>query len=135
MKKITGLYKGYMLRPIIYKAATKLSIAIALVLVWNRWINKAYHMSLGDGFFTIGMIAMMMSWFCYLKLDGIKLYLWNEKKEKKKKHKVRDIIDYADEKIISYDELEPDEQEACKLASNLITGVIMLITSFIVMII
>jgi hypothetical protein len=40
-----------------------------------------------------------------------------------------DIIDFADEKITSYDELEPKEQVACKLASSIITGVLLLIVS------
>ena len=129
VRKITGLYKPYMVRPIIYKTATKLSIALVVVQLWNRWINTKSIMSLRDGYFAVGLIVLMLSWFSYLKLDGISVHLWTEKKEKKKKHRMYDIIDFADEKITSYDELEPNEQVACKLASSLITGVIFLIVS------
>jgi hypothetical protein len=129
VRKITGLYKPNMVRPIIYKTATKLSFALLAVQLWNRWINTKSLMSLRDGYFAVGLIVLMLSWFSYLKLDGINVHLWTEKKEKKKKHRMYDIIDFADEKITSYDELEPDEQIACKLASSIITGVLLLMVS------
>ena len=131
MKKITRLYKPYMIRPIIYKSVTKTSIALALVLLWNRWINKEGFISLGDGFFVVGFIVMLLAWFSYLKLDGVRAYLQPEKKEKKKKHRMYDIIDFADEKIISFDELELDEQDACKLASSFITGVLFILAALV----
>jgi len=129
MKKISGLYKPYMIRPIIYKTATKASIALTVVLLWNYWINTNSFMSLEDGFFAVGFAVMLLSWFSYLKLDGIRINMNGNHKEKKKKHRTSDIIDFADEKVISFDELESDEQEACKLASSLITGVSFLIVS------
>lgn len=130
MRRITGLYKPYMIRPIIYKTATKVSIALTVVLLWNYWINTKSFMSLGDGFFAVGLVVTLFSWFSFLKLDGIRVDLRGNHKEKKKKHRIHDIIDYADEKIISFDELEPNEQEACKLASSFITGILFLVVSF-----
>ena len=128
-KKITGLYKSYMIRPIIYKSVTKISIALAAVMLWNRWINKEALMTLGDGFFAVGLMVMLLAWFSYLKLDGIRVPLQPEKKEKKKRHRMYDIIDFADEEVISFDELETNEQDACKLASSLITGVLFLVVA------
>jgi len=131
MKKILRLYKPYMIRPIIYKTATKASIALTVVLLWNYWINTKSFMSLEDGFFIVGLTVTLLSWFNYLKLDGIRINMNSNHKEKKKKHRTSDIIDFADEKIISFDELEVDEQEACKLASSFITGCIFLLTAIV----
>lgn len=132
IRKIAGLYKKYMIRPIIYKTVTKVSIALTVVLLWNYWVNSNAFMpmSLGDGFFIVGLMVTLFSWFNYLKLDGIRVNMSGYQKErKKKKHKIYDIIDFADEKIVSFDELESDEQEACKLASSLITGILFLFIS------
>lgn len=129
MKKVLRLYKPYMIRPIIYKTATKVSIALTVVMLWNLWINTKSFMSLSDGFFVVGLTVTFLSWFSFLKLDGLSVNMNGNHKEKKKKHRMNDIIDYADEKIISFDELQTDEQEACKLASSLITGVSFLIVS------
>ena len=131
MKKITRLYKPYMMKPIIYKSITKTSIALAAVLLWNEWINKEGFKSLGNGFLTVGLMVMLLSWFSYLKLDGIRLPQQPEKQEKKKKHRMYDIIDFADEKVISFDDLERDEQEICNLSSSLITGVLFLVVSLV----
>ena len=37
-------------------------------------------------------------------------------------HSTRSIIDYADEKIVSFEELEPEERTYCSLLSNLVLG-------------
>ncbi len=131
MKKMAKLYKSYMMKPIIYKSITKTSIALAAVLLWNEWINKEGFKSLGNGFFTVGLMVMLLSWFSYLKLDGIRLPQQPEKQEKKKKQRMYDIIDFVDEKVISFDDLERDEQEVCKLSSSLITGVLFLVVSLV----
>lgn len=43
-------------------------------------------------------------------------------KRQKKIHSTRSIIDYADEKIVSFEELEPEERTYCSLLSNLVLG-------------
>lgn len=134
MKKIIGLYKEYMIRPIIYKTTTKISIMLAIALLWNYFINKStVFYTARDSLMIVGIIVILFAWFNYLKLDGIKVMLFSTNKDGKRKvkHKRRDIIDFVDEKIISFDELEADEQIACSLLSNLIAGALLILLGII----
>ena len=101
MKKLTSMYKRYMFHPILYKTVTRTSIVAVLLLIW--------------------------AWVDYLRLDGVTIHHLLEEfkgmgKRQKKIHSTRSIIDYADEKIVSFEELEPEERTYCSLLSNLVLG-------------
>lgn len=131
MKEIFSMYKKYMLRPIIYKCVTRVSIAAAACLVWERYIS--------DGRFTVwqaplllyGFVLLGWAWVNYLRLDGVTIhYLLEEFKNKgkrKKYHPTRSIVDFADEKIVSFEELEPEERTFCSMMANIVLGLPMVI--------
>ena len=68
-------------------------------------------------------------------LDGVTVHhLGEEFKDmgkKKKFHATKSIVDFADERIISFEELEPEERIYCSMLSNLILGAALLIISLI----
>ena len=115
----------------IYKTVTKSIIVLVICLLWDRFVNVSSSMSLvQDAFFVVGFIWMLFAWFQYLKLDGYTVqYVFKDKRKKKEKHVQRDIVDYVDEKIISFDELEEDEKTVVNMFSNLITGGIFVVIS------
>lgn len=126
MKKLFSIYRRYMLRPIIYKTVTRASVVAVLCLLWQRYVS--------DGHFTLWQAPALLcgaalcgwAWLCYLKLDGMTVHhLLEDLKTggRKKYHPTRSIVDFADEKIISFDELEPDERTFCSMAANLLLGV------------
>ena len=51
--------------------------------------------------------------------------------KKKKRHATKSIVDYADERIVSFEELEPEERVFCSLLSNLVLGVPLVVISLI----
>ena len=51
---------------------------------------------------------------------AVLMLLWEPQK---KFHATRSIMDYADEKIVSFEELEPEERTYCSMLSNLVLGV------------
>lgn len=127
MKKLTSMYKRYMFHPILYKTVTRTSIVAVLMLLWQRYVS--------DGTFTIweapgflcGVVLLIWAWVDYLRLDGVTIHHLLEEfkgmgKRQKKIHSTRSIIDYADEKIVSFEELEPEERTYCSLLSNLVLG-------------
>ena len=133
MKKLTSMYKRYMFHPILYKTVTRTSIVAVLMLLWQRYVS--------DGTFTIweapgflcGVVLLIWAWVDYLRLDGVTIHHLLEEfkgmgKRQKKIHSTRSIIDYADEKIVSFEELEPEERTYCSLLSNLVLGLALLIT-------
>lgn len=132
MKKLLSLFRVEMIRPIFYKCINKSSIVLAAVLVWNRFVNKG-RLSVGDGCFIGAAIFFALAWVNYLQADGIRIpALFRDRKQKKpRRHATTDIVDFVDEHITSFDELDEDEQQLCRFASNVISGLIFLIASLI----
>lgn len=139
IKKIRQIYKSYMLHPMVYQSATKLSVALALCLVWDRFLNQHQVSMVENAFFVAAAFFFMLAWFQYLRLDGMTIHhLYEERKKPKKKKKVhftKDIVDFADEKIIPFAELEPEERTVCRLLGDLACGVIFLIPCLIALVI
>lgn len=136
MKKIMAIYKAYMVRPILYQCVTRCAVALAAVLVWDRFVPSSL-LAVRDGCLAAAVILLMMAWFVYLKLDGMMVHhLLEDRRKKKKKSKRRvggDIADYVDEHIVSFDELEEGEQTACRLAADLLAAALFLAASLIAM--
>ena len=136
MKKILAIYKAYMVRPILYQCVTRCAVALAAVLVWDRFVPSSL-LAVRDGCLAATVILLMMAWFVYLKLDGMMVHhLLEDRRKKKKKSKRRvggDIADYVDEHIVSFDELEEGEQTACRLAADLLAAALFLAASLIAM--
>ena len=130
MSKKGSLFKTYMIRPVLYKCVTRAALAVTALLLWDRFINTAGRLSLlGDGCLTVGLLFFCMAWFSYLHLDGVTIHHMLE--ERKKKKAVRksdtDIVDLADEQIVSYEELSEEERIVCSLAASLICGALFML--------
>lgn len=134
MKKLFEKYTKLLIRPILYRSVTWGSVALAVALVWERFVQVKSFLSVRrDIFFIIGVFFLALAWFSYLKIDGIRPpKLKNDsEKRKTKRFGYGDIIDFADEHVVTFDELSDEEQDLCKLATNIILGCVFLLTSFI----
>lgn len=115
--------KDEMIRPILYKCIARSALAVTALLLWNRVVNTGGQLSLmRDGCFTAGALFLCLSWFSYLRLDGVTIHhlLERPKKKKKTRRGGSDIVDFADEHIVSFEELDEKERSVCSLAANLI---------------
>lgn len=122
--------KTYMLKPLIYKIITRISIGLAIALLWSRFINTNKSFSIiKDSFFFLGVYFLGMAWFNYLKLDGFKISL--PKKKSKSKNNINFNIFFREEKLESVDVLEEDEETLLALISNLLIGVFFILFSII----
>ena len=103
-----------------------MSVVAVLMLLWDRYVS--------DGTFTmwqapallLGVVLLAWAWVNYLRLDGVTIHhLGEEFKDmgkKKKFHSTKSIVDFADERIVSFEELEPEERIYCSMLSNLLLG-------------
>lgn len=133
MKKI---FKPYMIRPTIYRTIAKIVICLVPCLLWERFFNTQKLFTIWEyPFFVAGWVFLTFAWFCYLKLDKFSIHHLAERKErpKRKHHATKSIVDFADEKIISFEELEPEEQTFCNLLSDMIAGILFLLPSFVLL--
>ena len=127
MKKLRSIYKSDMFHAVLYKSFSRLVIAACLCLLWQRFVS--------DGRFTIweapclavGAALLGWAWVGYLRLDGIRVPFVDRNKELSTKRKAHggthSMADFIDEKVVSFEELSPQERAFCSLVSNLILGV------------
>lgn len=136
MKKMREIYKPYMIRPIIYKTVTRVGIGLIFALLWDRFFNVRKFFSIFDyAFFTVGFIFLALAWFNYLKIDGVSFRFFNKdtQKKKKPKHKMKMLVDYADQDIDPMDMINDKEEMIVILTSNIITGICFIIPSIVAM--
>lgn len=134
MKKIRGIYRKYMFRPMLYMTVRNLVIGAAVVLLWDRFWNPSNLSPLGHAGFCVGAVAAMLAWFEYLHLDGFSIHHLTEdiRKKPRQKHRTKDIVDFIDEKVVTYDELEKDEKSVCRFLSDVICAVVFLVPGILV---
>jgi hypothetical protein len=87
--------KRYMYVPIIQKTVSYLLIAVAVVLLWNRFVNR-----------------------------GLLLTLFRLRRKKPVVRSFSDMSDHIDEDIVSFEELIEEERHACCLLANLLCSIV-----------
>lgn len=127
MKKLTQMYKKYMFHPILYKTVTRTSIVAVLMLLWDRYVSDGYFTMWEAPGLVLGVGLLAWAWVDYLRLDGVTIHHLLEEfkgvRPKKKFYATKSIVDYADEKIVSFEELEPEERIYCSMLSSLVLGI------------
>ena len=131
-------FQRYMIRPVVYQTFTRVVMGLTLALLWNEFTNvSSTRLPLAYALVVIGIFYGICAWMAYLRLDGLSMPKFDRKLfQFKKKEPIRssygDMADHIDDEIISFEELEDDEKDACLLVSNLLCVVIFLVASFIV---
>ena len=126
-------FKGYMIRPTVYRAVTYFLLALVVVLIWNRFIN-ARPMPLSYAFTIVGIFFLASAWLSYLRLDGVNIPLLTLVPIGRKQRPLSglaDMSDYMDTDIVPFEELTKDEQNICCLLANIICGTVYLVLSLV----
>lgn len=127
------LYRKYMIRPMIHMAFIRSVLGLTAALLWNEFVNIESMLPMRTfAFLFLGAFFLLTGWMAYLRLDGMKapafdkrLFEW----KRKPKHIFGDMIDYVGEDVISFDELDEDEKNFCRLTVDLLCGVVFLTLS------
>ncbi|MCC8064316.1 MAG: hypothetical protein LIO78_03310 [Clostridiales bacterium] len=134
MKKLWRIYHhSYMIRPTVYRFLVKSAVVLLLAVLWNQFINNGLF-TIGYAFLALGLICMALAWFNYLSLDGVHVNFVfldkiKEHRSKQRQHIKKDMVDYVQEPVVSFDELEPEERSACGLMSSFLTGLLFALLS------
>lgn len=133
MKKWFGEhFHTYMTRPIIYQVFTRCIYTLTIILIWDKLVNPVtLRIPLSQPLRIAAFIYLVLCWMAYLRMDGVKVPTFDRKLFLRKKHPDRfvggDMADYIDEKVVSFEELEPEEKDLCLIVSNFFTAMIFLI--------
>lgn len=123
-----------MVRPIIYKACSRLMYMLTIALLWDRFINRS-PVGLSTMFLLIFVGFVAAAWVALLRLDGYRLPKLPAKLVPRKKDPeimYGDMIDHVDEPIVNFEDLEDDEQDGCLVVADAVCAVIFLAASFLV---
>ncbi|MCD7818124.1 MAG: hypothetical protein LUH07_03625, partial [Lachnospiraceae bacterium] len=107
--------------------------ALLLSLLWSRYVDQNGR-GVSFALQVFGIILCIFSWFRYLRLDGVHIFPSRQKEKddtREKRFHLPDIIDFTDERINPMDELEEEEKTACRLASDLISGAVLILAGVI----
>ncbi|MDR0397221.1 MAG: hypothetical protein LBH66_07965, partial [Oscillospiraceae bacterium] len=122
-----------MIRPIIYMTFTRAALGLTASLLWSHFARPDPS-RLAWAYMALTAVFFALAWLAYLRLDGAKLPAPDKRLFEWRKRPTRsygDISDYADDKLYNADDLEDDETDFCRLAANLISGIIFIVASLI----
>jgi len=132
-KALRRLWKRQLVRPIIHMAFTRGVLSLTAALLWNEFVNINAVLPMRTfAFLFIGIFLLVMGWMAYLRLDGLKMPTFDKQLfewKRKPKRSYGDMIDHVDEYVISFDDLEEDEKDFCRLTADVLCGVIFLLLS------
>ncbi|MBQ8094172.1 MAG: hypothetical protein IJ242_11430 [Clostridia bacterium] len=124
----------HMIRPIIYQVFTRYLILLCFSLLWDFFLNNStLRRPVSTAFLLCASFLVIMAWLAYLRLDGVSVPKFDRRLFRRKKTPERaygDLIDYTDEDIPTFDDLDDEEKDRCLFLSNLITAALFVITSF-----
>ena len=126
--------ESHMIRPIIYQVFSRYLILLCFSLLWDFFLNKGViRRPVSTAFILCAAFLLIMAWLAYLRLDGIRAPKFDRSLFRRRKRPDRaygaDMIDYVDEDITSFDDLDDEEKDRCLFLSNLITAVLFILTS------
>jgi hypothetical protein len=114
---------------------TRIILALTAALLLGEFTKTATALPMrAYAFIFLGIFFLACGWMAYLRLDGIKLPTFDKRLfewKRKPKRTYGDMIDRVDESVISFDELEDDEKDFCRLAADIVCGVVFAALSFI----
>ena len=131
-KSIRSRFQRYMIRPLIYKAFTRGVLALLAILLWNHFLQpRTPHITLSWAFTTVGFLFFLCAYMIRLRMDGLHIPRMKPLKPPRRDpyRAYGDMADYLDEDVITFEELDSDEQDICSMLANLICGALSLIVS------
>ena len=133
-RRFRKIWSGDLVRPLIHRSFTRLIwglfFALFLAFLITRWGGRDLR---GTLFLAWGIICLLGAWLSYLQLDGAKIPRLDQLRarldRKRPKRQTGDMIDFVDEEMQTYEELDDEERYLVLLLADGIVAVIFLLIS------
>ena len=133
-RRFRKIWSGDLIRPLIHRAFTRLIwglfFALFLAFLITRWGGRDLR---GTLCLAWGIICLLGAWLSYLQLDGAKKPRLDQLRarldRKRPKRQTGDMIDFVDEEMQTYEELDDEERYLVLLLADGIVAVIFLLIS------
>ena len=133
-RRLKERIQPFMVRPIIYKTFARFLYALLAALLWKEFVLDADSpLTLQSAFVFLFVLFVAAAWIAYLRLDGAKLPRFPAKRLRlKDRTEIRygDMPDYIDEPVVSFAELEWEEQDVCLICAEAVNALIFIVLSF-----
>jgi len=124
-----------MIRPYIYKTFTRGILALFAAQLIHFFapptsgLSSFSNLSLG-----LGLLFLLFSFLAWLRLDGLKIPQLKLPRMKKKDPPflTGSMADHIDDDIVSFDDLEPEQQNLCVFLADLTVAAVCLLLALIV---
>ena len=134
-KRFTGkLQLGrWSLRPIFYQVCSRAAFGACAALLFDRFFGSRVPQARAWVFLIAAVFCALGAWCAWLRLDGLQLMRFDRaflRPRRPQRHGTPDLIDYVDEEIVPYDELEDSEKDVCLVVANSVCAVALGALSF-----
>lgn len=123
----------YLVKPLIYRIFPRIILSLTAAALWNHFVNRGAMVPTSFAYVFLSALFGIFTWMAYLRRDGLhlpkidrRLFDWKRKPQRS----YGDMIDYVDEEIDNFDDLDEEEQELCLLWANGLCCVLFLVISF-----
>ncbi len=135
IRRIRQLFSRHLVRPLIYKIFTRGILALFVAQLIH------FFAPAGSGFFSfsnlslgLGFLFLLLTFLVWLRLDGMKIPQLKLPRMKRKDPPflAGSMADHVDDEIVSFEDLDPDEQNVCVLIADAVLAVLCLLLAAIV---
>lgn len=120
-KALRGIWQRSLLRPLIYMTTNRFLAALALLLLYNRFLAGPLTLP-GSAALLLALAFALAAWLVHLRMDGAHIPRMKNMRFPRRKDPLRnytDISDHIDDAPPTADDLEDDERDRISLLSNL----------------
>ena len=124
-----------MIRPLIYKLFTRGILALfAAQLVHFFAPADSGLASFSNLSLALGLLFLLFSFLAWLRLDGLKIPMLKLPRMKRKDPPflAGNMADHIDDEIVSFDDLDPEEQSLCVLLADAALAAVCLVLAALV---
>ena len=131
-KRIKDIWSKKMARPVIYKLFTRGVLTLLVIKLAQFFMGKNAPRT-ANLCAVLGLVFLLGCFLAYLRLDGVKIPQFKLPRMKKKDPPFlqKDMADFTDEPITTFDDLDTDEQALAVLIVDAILAVVLLALSLI----
>ena len=142
LKYMLLLRKSHVWQAVLRSAASKVLVALCLVLFWNHFLNQRSahpHRVVDTGFFFFFLCFGIHAWIRYLALDGVRPFTTLSRKKEGNmpieqiSSRFTALFGFEQNSVEAMDDrnLDDDEVAAAKLCSSMLVSIFFLVPSVI----
>ena len=135
MQRLRKHFDREMIRPLIYKTFTRGILALFAAQLAHFFLPEGGILSTFSGLsLLLGFVFALCAFLAWLRLDGLRIPQLRLPRIRRKDppFPAGSMADHMDDDIVTFDELDPEEQNVCVLLADLILSAVCFLLALVV---